>query len=61
MKFFAMSLQPILLDFNFSKWVLDFIGLINPSSYVGHIFILTSTDYFTKWTKVVPLKHARDE
>jgi hypothetical protein len=60
-KFFAMPLQPVLPDFPFSKWGLDFIGPINPSSSVGHIFILTTTYYFTKWTEVVPLKHAQDE
>jgi hypothetical protein len=60
-KFFSMPLQPVLPDFPFSKWGLDFIGPINPSSSVGHIFILTTTNYFTKWTEVVPLKHAQDE
>jgi hypothetical protein len=57
----AMPLQPVLLDFPFSKWGLDFIGPINPPSFAGHIFILTATDYFTKWTEVVPLRHAHDE
>jgi hypothetical protein len=60
-QFSAMPLQPVLPDFPFSKWGLDFIGPINPPSSVGHIFILTTTDYFTKWTEVVPLKHAQDE
>jgi hypothetical protein len=40
---------------------LDFIGSINPSSSIGHIFILKETNYFNKWTKFVPLKHAQDE
>jgi hypothetical protein len=57
----AMPLQPVLPYFPFSKWGLDFIGLINPLSSVGQIFILTTTDYFTKWTEVVPLRHAQDE
>jgi hypothetical protein len=57
----AMPLQPVLPDFPFSKWGLDFIGPINPPSSAGHIFILTTTDYFTKWTEVVPLRHAQDE
>jgi hypothetical protein len=29
----AMALQPVLLDFPFSKWGLDFIGPINPPSF----------------------------
>jgi hypothetical protein len=57
----AMPLHLVLLDFPFSKWGLDFIGPINPSSSTGHIFILIATDYFTKWTEVVPLRHVQDE
>jgi hypothetical protein len=56
-----MPLQPILPDFPFSKWSLDFIGPTNPLSYAEHIFILTGTNYFTMWTEVVPLNHAQDE
>jgi hypothetical protein len=56
-----MHLQPVLPDFPFSKWGLDFIGPINPSSSAGHIFILTTIDYFTKWTEAGPLRHVQDE
>jgi hypothetical protein len=56
-----MPLQPVLQDFPFSKWGLDFIGSINPPSSAGKIFILTTRYYFTKWTEVVPLKHSWDE
>jgi len=56
-----MPLQPVHPDFPFSKWGLDFIGPINPPSSAGHVFILAATKYFTKWTEVVPLKHAQDE
>jgi hypothetical protein len=59
--FSSILLQPVLLDFHFSKWDLKFIGPINSPSSVGHIFIFTTIDYFTKWTKVVPLRHAQDE
>jgi hypothetical protein len=58
---FSMPLQHVLSYFHFSKWGLDFIGPINSPSSVGHIFILTATDYFTKWTEDVPLRHAHDE
>jgi hypothetical protein len=44
----AMPLQPVLPNFTFSKWGLDFIGPINPPSSTRHIFNLTATDYFTK-------------
>jgi transposase InsO family protein len=56
-----MPLQHVLPDFPFSKWGLESIGPINPLSFAWHIFILTTTDYFTKWTEVVPLKNAHDE
>jgi hypothetical protein len=59
--FFHASGQLVLFDFPFSKWGLDFIGPINPPSLVGQVFILTTTYYFTKWTKFVPLKHSQDE
>jgi transposase InsO family protein len=56
-----MPLQLVLPDFSFSKWGLDFIGPINPPSSAGKVFILVATDYFTKWTEVVPLKDSHDE
>jgi transposase InsO family protein len=37
----------------------EFIGPISPPSNVGHIFILTTTNYFTKWVEVVSLKNDR--
>jgi transposase InsO family protein len=36
---------------------LDFIGQIHPPSFKGHRFVLIATDYFTKWTEIVPLKN----
>jgi hypothetical protein len=56
-----MPLQPILPGFPFSKWGLDFIGPINPPSSAGQVFILTATDYVTKWVEFVPLKHSTDD
>jgi transposase InsO family protein len=40
----------------FRGWALDFVGQIHHASSKGHQFVLVSTDYFTKWTKAVPLK-----
>jgi hypothetical protein len=60
-KFSFIPLQHVISNFPFSKWGLDFIIPINPLSFVGHIFFLATTYYFTKWTKVVPLKRAQDE
>jgi hypothetical protein len=36
---------------------MDFIGQIHPSSSKGQHFMLVAMDYFTKWTRVVPLKN----
>jgi hypothetical protein len=41
----------------FRGWGLDFIGEIHPRVSKGHRFILVATDYFTKWTEVVPLRN----
>jgi len=60
-KFHALPLFPIIPEFPFSKWGLNFIRPINPPSFACHIFILTTTDYFTKWLEVVPLKKVHDE
>ena len=53
----ATLLHPIIKPWPFRGWGLDFIGQINPPSSKGHRFVLVATDYFTKWTKSVPLKN----
>jgi transposase InsO family protein len=37
---------------------LDFIGKIHPPSSGQHRWILTATDYFTKWIEVIPTRSA---
>ncbi|XP_021809298.1 uncharacterized protein K02A2.6-like [Prunus avium] len=41
----------------FHTWGLDLIGTIHPPSD-GYIWILTATEYFTKWVEAVPLRKA---
>jgi len=53
--------KPVIATSPFEKWGLDFIGPINPHSSAGHMFILTMTDYFSKWSEVIPLKNVKDE
>jgi hypothetical protein len=50
-------LHPIIKPWMFHGWALDFVGQIHPTSSKGHRFVLGATDYFTKWTEVVPLKN----
>ena len=40
---------------------MDIIGEIVPHSSKQHRYILTTTDYFTKWVEAVPLKTANSE
>jgi hypothetical protein len=51
----AAMLHPIIKPWLFHDWALDFIGQIHPASSKGHRFMLVATDYFIKWTEVVPL------
>ncbi|XP_059068317.1 uncharacterized protein LOC131858866 [Cryptomeria japonica] len=56
----AFPLQPIQVEQLFIKWGIDFIGAINPCSSEGHKWVLTTTNYFTRWTEVVALKEASE-
>ena len=55
-----MPLQPILVEQPFMRWGIDFVGLVNPHSNMGHKWILTIMDYFTHWTEVVALGEANE-
>jgi hypothetical protein len=61
MKWHAMPLQPISVEQSFTQWELDIIGPINPKSSKGHIYILTTTDYFTKQLEALALKKVDSE
>jgi hypothetical protein len=38
----------------FQQWGIDFIGEIHPTSSGQHMWILTATNYFTKWIEAIP-------
>jgi len=57
----AMPLQPVVEVWPFSQWGLNFIGMINPPSSVGHGYILTTTDYCTRWSKAIACKQCTTE
>jgi hypothetical protein len=50
-------LHPIIKPWSFRGWALDFIDQIHHALSKGHRFMLVATNYFTKWTEVVPLKN----
>ena len=52
----ALPLKPVIIEGPFQQWGLDFIGPINPTSSAGHQYIITTTDYFTKWLEAKPTK-----
>jgi hypothetical protein len=56
----ALPLVPIKTKAPFQQWGLDFIGEINPHSSAQHKWILTATDYFTKWVEAIPTRKATD-
>jgi hypothetical protein len=55
-----MPLVPVKTEAPFQQWGLDFIGEINPHSSAQHRWILTATDYFTKWVEAIPTRRASD-
>eukprot|EP00253_Pinus_taeda_P034642 PITA_34642 len=57
----SMPLQSVNIEQPFSQWGLDIIGEIVTHSSKQHRYIVTETDYFTKWVEAVPLKTANSE
>ena len=55
-----LPLIHIYVETPFQQWGLDFIGEINPISSGQDRWILTATNYFTKWVEVVPTRQATD-
>ena len=52
----ASVMNLIIKPWPFRGWGMDMIGQINPSSSKGHQWVLTATDYFTKWVEAVPMR-----
>lgn len=57
-KLAALPLQPVIIEAPFQQWGLDFIGKFRENSSNGHKWILTATDYFTKWVEAIPTKRS---
>ena len=56
----TFPLQPVTIENPFEQWGLDVVGEINPNSSKLHKYILTATNYFSKWTESIPLKVIND-
>jgi hypothetical protein len=54
----SLPLKPVVASGPFQQWGLDFIGEIHPPSSGQHRWILTATDYFTKWIEAIPTRSA---
>jgi hypothetical protein len=54
----TLPLVLVKVEAPFQQWGLDFTGEINPHSSAQHKWILTATDYFTKWVEAIPTKRA---
>jgi transposase InsO family protein len=60
-KLAALPLQPVVVEAPFQQWGLDFIGQFKDNSSNGYTWIITATDYFTKWVEAIPTKSATDK
>jgi len=49
----SLPLKPVAASGPFQQWGLDFIGEIHPASSGQHRWILTTTDYFSKWIEAM--------
>ena len=56
-----VPLYPTVPAWPFDAWGIDVIGAFEPPSSRGHKFILTATDYFSKWAEAVPLREVKSD
>ena len=45
----------------FEQWGIDIIGEIKPNSSLQHKYILTATDYFTRWVEAISLRKVNED
>jgi hypothetical protein len=49
------------VEARFQQWGLDFIGEFKYNSRNGYQWILTTTNYFTRWVESIPTKKSTEE
>jgi transposase InsO family protein len=54
-------LKPVVVEAPFQQWGLYFVGEFKYNSSNGYQWILTDTDYFTRWVESIPTKKATEE
>ena len=57
----AALLKPVTIMEPFEQWELDIIGEIKPNSSLLHKYILTATDYFTRWVEAILLRKINED
>jgi transposase InsO family protein len=53
-----LPLKPVIASTPFQQWGLEFIREIHLASSGQHRWILTATNYFTKWIEAIPTRSA---
>lgn len=56
----AIPLQLVTINHPFQQWRLNIISETTPNSSQQFSFILTTSDYFSHWTKAIPLQKVNE-
>jgi hypothetical protein len=57
----SLPLVPIKVEAHFQQWIIYFVSEIHHASSAQHRWILTATNYFSKWVEAIPTKLYTDE